>query len=659
MSVARASGEREPAAAPPASPLQAPDNRFPRVVLVGPPNAGKSTLFNRLTGLRQRVANYPGVTVEQRTGTAALPAGSVEVTDLPGVHGLSPRSMDQRVTRDVLLGRMDEGRAPDAVILVLDATRLESHLMLAEPVLALGLPALVVLTMADELGRRDGALRASALAQELGVNVVLVDARSAEALEPVRRFLSALDIGPPSGREGDEGRACPVAGPPLAAHGVPDPAGRSLPVLDLFAGRRERARAMGESAGFRAPRPSAVTHRLDAVLLHPVLGPLAFLAVVVLVFQSIFAWAVPLMDGTEALIAGSGAYLAQVLPEGWFRSLLVDGVWAGVGSVVVFLPQILVLFFFISILEDSGYMARAAVIADRLMHRVGLQGESFLPLLSAYACAVPAVLAARTVGSERDRLATVFVAPFMTCSARLPVYALLIAAFVPAGPLLGPVMGRRAAVLIGLYALGLVVAVVTAAVLKGTLLRDRHTPFVMELPPYRLPTARSIAVRLLERTRVFLRRAGKIILAVAVVLWVLTQVPRLPEGGPPEIGDSALGRIGHVIEPAIEPLGFDWRIGIGLVTSLAAREVIVGTLGTIYGVENAGEEDLELQAALQRDLDFGSAVGLLLFFVFALQCMSTVAVVRRETGGWKWPALQFAYMLALAYAGAWTANALL
>ena len=626
---------------------------------MGPPNAGKSTLFNRLTGLRQRVANYPGVTVEQRTGTAALSAGSVEVTDLPGVHGLSPRSMDQRVTRDVLLGRMAGGRAPDAVILVLDATRLESHLMLAEPVLALGLPALVVLTMADELGRRNGALRASALAQELGVKVVLVDARSAEALEPVRRFLSALDIGPAPGSEGDEGRTCPVAGPPPAAHGAPDPASRSLPVLDLFAGRRERARAMGESAGFRAPRPSAVTHRLDAVLLHPVLGPLAFLAVVVLVFQSIFAWAVPLMDGTEALVAGSGAYLAQVLPEGWFRSLLVDGVWAGVGSVVVFLPQILVLFFFISILEDSGYMARAAVIADRLMHRVGLQGESFLPLLSAYACAVPAVLAARTVGSERDRLATVFVAPFMTCSARLPVYALLIAAFVPAGPLLGPVMGRRAAVLIGLYALGLVVAVATAAVLKGTLLRDRPTPFVMELPPYRLPTARSIAVRLLERTRVFLRRAGKIILAVAVVLWILTQVPRVPEGGPPEIGDSALGRIGHVIEPAIEPLGFDWRIGIGLVTSLAAREVIVGTLGTIYGVENAGEGDLELQAALQRDLDFGSAVGLLLFFVFALQCMSTVAVVRRETGGWKWPALQFAYMLALAYAGAWTANALL
>ncbi|MYG81786.1 MAG: ferrous iron transporter B, partial [Gemmatimonadetes bacterium] len=306
----------------------------------------------------------------------------------------------------------------------------------------------------------------------------------------------------------------------------------------------------------------------------------------------------------------------------------------------------------------SGYMARAAVIADRVMHRAGLQGRSFLPLLSAYACAVPAVMAARTVEDERARIATIFVAPFMTCSARLPVYALLIAAFVPAGSFLGP-LGQRTAVLIGLYALGLVAALGTAAILKGTLLGGRSGPFVMELPPYRWPTARSIGTRLLDRTKIFLRRAGKIILAVTVVLWVLTQFPRAPGGAPPEIGDSALGRIGQVIEPAIEPLGFDWRIGIGLVTSLAAREVIVGTLGTIYGVENRDEADFELQAALQQDLDLGSAVALLIFFVFALQCMSTVAVMRRETGGWRWPILQFVYMLALAYVGAWAANALL
>lgn len=630
----------------------APTNGLPRVALVGPPNSGKSTLFNRLTGLRQRVANYPGVTVERKTGVASLPAGLVEVTDLPGVHGLSPRSLDQMVTRDVLLGKLDNGQGPDGVVLVLDATRLESHLMVAEPVLALGLPTLVVLTMADELGRRDGALRASALSRELGVAVALVDARDDSKLETVRRFMEALRVG------GEEARSCPVGdfveGPPGASD-----AGRPLPVVDVFAARRRRAQELGRSAGFQPPRPSRLTRRLDAVLLHRAWGPLAFLAVVVVVFQAIFAGAAPLMDGVEALVAGSGEYLAVTLPEGWFRSLLIDGVWAGVGSVVVFLPQILILFFFIAVMEDSGYMARAAVIADRLMHRAGLQGGSFLPLLSAYACAVPAIMSARTVESERDRIATIFVAPFMTCSARLPVYALLIAAFIPQGPLLGPFFGQRAAVMLGLYALGLVAAVGTAALLKGTLLRGASTPFVMELPPYRWPTVRSITARLAGRTKVFLRRAGKIILAATIVLWALTQVPRTPAGEPPAIEDSALGRIGQAIEPAVAPMGFDWRIGIGLVSSLAAREVIVGTLGTIYGVEDSDETTIELQDSLRRDLDLGSAVGLLVFFVFALQCMSTVAVMRRETNGWRWPALQFGYMLALGCAGAWAANALL
>ena len=624
----------------------------PRVALVGPPNSGKSTLFNGLTGLRQKVANYPGVTVERRSGVVTESVGSVEVIDLPGVHSLSPRSLDQKVTRDFLMGRMEGDSQPDAVILVLDGTRLKTHLMVADPVLGLGLPTLVVLTMADELNRRGGALDVGLLAGELGVEVALVNARDATSLEPVRRFLRALHTG------GEEVRACPVISVAEAA-AAEHARGRPLPVVDLFAERRKRARALGRSAAFQDPRPSDLTHRIDAVVLHRFWGPLVFVATVAVVFQAIFTAAVPLMDGTEALVASSGEFVANTLPESWFRSLLIDGVWAGVGSVVVFLPQILILFAFIAILEDSGYMARAAVIADRLMHRVGLQGKSFLPLLSAYACAVPAVMAARTVEDERDRIATIFVAPFMTCSARLPVYALLIAAFIPATPLLGPLLGMRAAVLIGLYALGLVAAVTTAALLKGTLLKGRPNPFVMELPPYRLPGLRSIGTRLLDRTKVFLRRAGKIIMTVAVVLWVLTQIPSAPGGGSPEIGESALGRMGQVIEPAIEPLGFDWRIGIGLVTSLAAREVIVGTLGTIYGVESEDEQNFELQAALQQDLDLGSAVGLLIFFVFALQCMSTVAVMRRETGGWKWPTLQFTYMLVLAYAGAWAANALL
>ncbi|MFW5952127.1 MAG: ferrous iron transporter B, partial [Gemmatimonadota bacterium] len=340
---------------------------------------------------------------------------------------------------------------------------------------------------------------------------------------------------------------------------------------------------------------------------------------------------------------------------GWVRSLVIDGVFAGVGSVIVFLPQILILFLFLGLLEDSGYMARAAVIADRLMYRVGLQGRAFLPLLSGYACAIPAILAARTVEDERDRLATIFVTPFMTCSARLPVYALLIAAFIPERPLLGPVMGTRAATLLGLYALGVVAAVGTAFLLKRTLLRGKSTSFMMELPPYRVPSLRSIGIRLLDRSRIFLSRAGRIIFTVTVVLWVFTQFPRTPEGAPP-IEASVLGQVGQAIEPAIEPLGFDWQIGMGLVSSLAAREVIVGTLGTIYGVQDASESSLSLQENLKQQMDLGTALALLVFFVFALQCMSTVAVMRRETAGWKWPAIQWGYMLFLAYAGAWLTN---
>jgi ferrous iron transport protein B len=329
-------------------------------------------------------------------------------------------------------------------------------------------------------------------------------------------------------------------------------------------------------------------------------------------------------------------------------------VWAGVGSVVIFLPQILILFLFLGILEDSGYMARAAVIADRMMFRVGLQGRAFLPLLSGYACAIPAILAARTIDDERDRMATIFVTPFMTCSARLPVYALLIAAFIPNEPILGPFFGTQAATMLGLYGLGIVAAIGTAFILKRTILKADPTSFLMELPPYRIPSLRTLALRLLDRSKIFLRRAGRVIFAVAIVLWILMQFPRT-ELGAPGIEESALGQIGHVIEPVIRPLGFDWRIGVGLVTSLAAREVIVGTLGTIYGVETADEEAVALQEILKRDLTRGSAVGLLVFFAFALQCMSTVAVMRRETAGWKWPILQFSYMLFLGYAGAFIA----
>lgn len=620
-----------------------------RVALVGPPNAGKSTLFNQLTGLRQRVANYPGVTVERHSGAAPVDGGSVDLIDLPGIHGLSPRSPDQAVTRNVLLGMMEDSRPPDAVVLVLDATRLETHLMIAEPVLALGLRTLVVLTMADELDERGGGLDAAGLSEKLGVEAVLVNGRDASSLAPVREFLSALLAARPETQE------CPV----VAAADPSDKRGRPLPLVDQFKARRQRVQGIGRAAAFRPPVPSRATQRIDALVLHRIWGPVVFLAVVLVVFQAIFKGAVPLIDATEAVVAGAGNLIGSALPDGWFRSLLIEGVWAGAGSVVVFLPQILTLFLFIAVMEDSGYMVRAAVVADRLMQRAGLHGQSFLPLLSGYACAVPAIMAARTVEDEKDRIATIFVTPFMTCSARLPVYALLIAAFIPEGPLLGPVIGQRAGALLGLYALGLGGAMLTALLLKRSLLRNPAAPFVMELPPYRLPTLRSVGARLLGRAKVFLLRVGKIIMAVSIVLWALARFPAGPDGAPPAVEDSALGAIGHFIEPAVEPLGFDWRIGIGLVTSLAAREVIVGTLGTIYGVESADESSLELQAALQSSLDVGAAVALLVFFAFALQCMSTVAVMRRETGGWRWPALQFGYMLALACGGAWAANALL
>ena len=618
------------------------ETRSPLIALIGPPNSGKTTLFNRLTGLRQKVANYPGVTVEKYVGQVQCDSErNVELVDLPGVHGFSARTLDERVTRDVLEGQVEDLPAPDAVVMIVDCTRLESQLMLVEPVLKLEIPTLLVLNMWDELEERGGSLNELELADLLGVEVVKTNARAGLGVEEVKEFLSQVEV-----RE---------SGLPLPEHVLSNvPRGVPLPMIDAFTARRRRLDKVVDRASFVSPGPAQSTNALDSVFLHRIWGPLVFLAVVVVVFQSIFTWAVPLMDGVDLLITTSGEWLASRLSDGWFRSLLIDGVWAGVGSVVIFLPQILILFLFLGILEDSGYMARAAVIADRVMYRVGLQGRAFLPLLSGYACAIPAILAARTVEDERDRLATIFITPFMTCSARLPVYALLIAAFIPEGRLLGPFLGYRAAVLLGLYGLGIAAAVVTAFLLKRTLLRAQPGSFVMDLPSYRLPSARSIGLRLLDRSKIFLRRAGSIIFAVAIVLWVLTQFPRT-DAGPPLIEDSALGRIGQVIEPTIEPLGFDWRIGVGLVTSLAAREVIVGTLGTIYGVEDATDDSITLQETLRRDLTLPSAIGLLVFFAFALQCMSTVAVMRRETGGWKWPILQFSYMLFLAYSGAFIA----
>ena len=605
------------------------------VAIVGPPNAGKSTLFNLLTGMRQKVANFPGVTVEHHLGKMSLPDNrEITLIDLPGVYSLVPRSEDEKVTHDVLKGLMPGVPRPEAILLILDCTNLGRHLVLAAPILSLGLPTIVILNMADDLRARGGEVDPAALSAELGAPVALISAAKGEGTDKVFRFLEGVSAGLSQKK----------------------PALMQLPVLNDIPKCRQWATQVGNKADYHAPAPPIWTRRLDRVFLHPVIGPTVFTLVVIAVFQTIFAGARPIMDWLQNAILSTGQWLGAVLPDSILKSLLLEGVWSGVGSVIVFLPQILLLFLFIGLLEDSGYLARAALIADRTMQRFGLQGKSFIPLLSAYACAVPAIMATRTIENKRDRIATIMIAPFMTCSARLPVYTLIIAAFIPQHQLLGSFLGMQAAAMLGLYVIGFVAAIFTAGMLKSTILKSGQTPFMLEMPPYRWPTWRSIGMRLYDRAKAFLTRAGTVILLVSVVLWVLAHLP-LKDGHAPPIADSLAGTIGRTIEPILQPLGFNWKIGIGLVTSLAAREVIVGTLGTIYGIEGSGQQQ-GLQQALHQDLTTAGACALLIFFAFAMQCMSTMAVVRRETGGWKWPIIQFTYMSGLAYVCAFLTNQL-
>jgi ferrous iron transport protein B len=586
------------------------------VAIIGPPNSGKSTLFNRLTGLRQKVANFPGVTVEHRMGKVKLePGREVFVVDLPGVYSLNPRTEDEKVTHDVLLGEMKGIPRPEAVLLVLDSTNLSRHLVLAAPILSLGLPTLVILNMADDLARRGGVADPLELSEQLGTPVALVSASKGQGMEKVLQFLDGA----------------------TATHHKP--ALMQLPVIQDIPKCRAWAAKVGDQSKYHAPAPPLWTRRLDAIFLHPVVGPLIFVAVVYGIFWTIFFGADPLMNAVDTFREASGKWMGSLIHIEWMRSLLVDGIWSGVGAVVKFLPQILLLFLFIGILEDSGYLARAALIADRTMARVGLQGKSFIPLLSAYACAVPAIMATRTIENKRDRIATILIAPFMTCSARLPIYIVVVETFIP--------RQQRVLAYIGLYVLGFAMAVFTAKLLKSTVLKSGRSAFILEMPPYRWPTVRSLGLRLLDRSKVFLRRAGTVILAAAVVVWALSYFP-LSGGKPPEIAESFAGHIGHFVEPLIHPLGFNWKIGIGLIMSLPAREVIVSTLAIIYHVAG-GEHSAGLQDALRHDLTPAGGAALLVFFAFAMQCMSTVAVVRRETGGWRWPVIQFAYMSGVAY----------
>ena len=621
---------KQPAGSPPGTALKT-------VVLIGPPNSGKSTLFNRLTGLRQKVANYPGVTVEQRMGLmAGVGRDDLTLIDLPGIYSLTPYSEDARVAVDVLRGRMPGTPKPDAVLLVLDSLHLTRQLMLAMPVLAVGLPTLVLLNMSDLMESRGGHIDPLKLARELGAPVAQISAVNGTGIDAVPRFLNQQN-----GHRADNQKLV------------------TLPVIGNAASTHTWAAQVSSRTGYQAPLSAENTRKIDNILLHRVWGPLLFLVVVVAVFEVVFSIGQPLSDGFGDLLGRAADLVRPILPVGWLQSLLLDGVWKGISSVLVFLPQILLLFLFVGILEDSGYLARAALIADRVMRTIGLNGKAFIPLLSAYACAVPAILATRTIENKRDRFATILVTPFMTCSARLPVYLLLIAAFIPNLYYLHGFIGLRTLVMLGLYVAGFVAAFTTARLLKSSILKSSDTPFILELPQYRMPTLYSLGLRLMDRARIFLKTAGTIIVAVTLALWILAHLPIVHTASGsftgPELAESLVGRLGHFLEPAIAPLGFNWKIGIGLVSSVLAREVMVSTMGTLYGADPS-TQSLNLQTALHHDMTLGGALALMIFFAFAMQCTSTIAVVRRETNSWRWPAIQFIYMLALAYGAAFAVN---
>jgi ferrous iron transport protein B len=606
--------------------------RMRTVALIGPPNCGKSTLFNRLTGMRQKVANYPGVTVEHHSGKMkSIGRNDLTLIDLPGIYSLATYSEDARVAVDVLTGKMPGVPKPDCVLLVLDSTHMNRQLMLAAPVFSIGLPTLVLLNMSDQLEARGGKLDTLALARELGHPVALISASQGKGLDVIPEFLLR------AGSRADDGSR-PV----------------HLPVLQSAASCRNWATQVTERTNYKSPAASLWTRRLDSVLLHRIFGPLIFLAVVIAVFQVVFTIGQPLSEGLGALLTDAGAKAAMLLPDNWLRALLRDGLWNGVQSVLVFLPQILLLFLFIGVLEDSGYLARAALIADRVMRSIGLNGKAFIPLLSAYACAVPAIMATRTIENKRERLATILIAPFMTCSARLPIYTLIIAAFIPNQKFLGGVIGLRAMVMLGLYLLGFLAALGTAKMLNSSVMKAVQAPFILELPQYRWPTVSSLGLRVYDRGKLFLKKAGTVILGVTFLVWVLSVLP-IHGAQFSDLTSSVIGHLGHWIEPVLRPLGFNWKIGIGLVSSIVAREVIVGTLGTLYGMDPATHA-LGLQAALRHDVTLGGAIALVVFFAFAMQCTSTLAVVRRETNSWKFPALQFLYMTGVAYVAALVTN---
>ncbi|QGP79490.1 ferrous iron transporter B [Sphingobium sp. CAP-1] len=611
---------------------------LPLIALVGNPNAGKSALFNALTGARQKLGNYPGVTVERKAGRLSLADGRpVELVDLPGTYSLDPTSPDEQVTRDVVLGRQEGEKRPDALVVVVDASNLDNHLRFALELIALGLPTVVALNMVD-LATRDGLeLDANVLARELGVPVVSTVAVRKRGLDHLRQELESQMNGAPARYTGGPARD--------------------------FDTVRSEARRIARAAIVRETPSRRLTAAVDRVLLHPVAGFLILLALLFVMFQAVFSWASAPADMLEGWVTALGEAVTNTLPPGIVHDFLLQGVVGGVGAVIVFLPQILILFFFILMLEATGYMARAAFIMDALMARVGLSGRAFIPLLSSFACAVPGIMATRTISDPKDRLTTILIAPLMTCSARLPVYGLIISAFIPARDV-GPGIGLQGLVLFLLYVFGIAGALIAAWALRLTVTKGQSSGFLMEMPKYQWPRPQDLLIGLWQRAVIFLKRAGTIILFTNIVLWVLMSFPKAPDGVR-QSEYSIAGRIAGGIHLLVEPIGFNRDISLALLPSMAAREVAVSAIATVYAID--AEDDVEaldkgLGERLQGRWSLATALAFLAWFVFAPQCISTIAVTRRETAGWKWTGFMIFYLFALAYVAAgltyWAAVAL-
>ena len=688
-------------ASPVPSPIPRPKvdaSHPPLYALVGNPNCGKTTVFNALTGLRQKVGNYPGVTVEKKEGRVRLPGGgSASLIDLPGLYSLTPRSPDEAIARDVLFGHRVDVPQPDGIVHVVDAANLARNLYLTAQVLEIGLPTVVVLTMTDVAEKTGQALDLAALETALGVPVRAVRAASGLGLDALREAIAVLPVTPPPPRRDwalptdaeievaelsamlQERHGMPPAqsvaeatgllmadaprteeatrwSPPVWEHVAADKAGLALLGIDFPQAVIEARYAWaGRVAGrtVKKPRQAAptLTDALDRVLMHPVWGYVIFFGVMALVFQTIFTWAQVPMNGIGAAVSALQGFLTHHLPPGDFQDLLVNGIVAGVGTTITFLPQILLLFFAIAVLEDTGYMARAAFLMDKVMSKVGLHGKSFIPLLSSFACASPGILATRTIDDRKSRLVTILVAPLMSCSARIPVYTLMIAAFIPNRRVLG-VFTLPGLTMMAMYFLGMAAAFGMAWLFKKTLLKGAPPVFFLEMPPYHAPSPRTVLMTMLERAWLFLKKAGTVILSVSVVLWFLSSYPKSAPGTPPaqRMAQSYAGHAGRAIEPVIRPLGFDWRIGVSLVSSFIAREVFVASWGTINGVEEGSHGSLVQKMRADPKLSPLIAVCIMVYYVLAMQCLSTVAVVRRETNGWAWPLFMTGYMTALAWA---------